>query len=121
MGVIIGAVGNTPQVITEAVAYLPEIKEVHIIHTSSDDVMKNVEFLKKYTPHRFRVKIESVKMDKKDITSNNDIIEFMGIAANLVERIKNRDKYCLISGGRKSMSVALALAGQVGELGSQFT
>jgi len=141
--ILIAVTGLTPQVITETLYYLTQVKkppvmisEIYVITTLSGrkEIMKNLlnegkgkyfEFLKEYTIHPDSILFDGdcifVARDKKgnminDIRTTEESSAFANFTMQIIKRkTEDKDKTIIasVAGGRKTMSVYMAYALQL--------
>ena len=110
--VIIGAVGYTPQVITEAMGYLAT-DEARILVTDDPVVDKYATFLQKYVRNKFKKSVKVTKLGFKDVLTEGEAVDYVNTFCRVASEYIGYQRYSLISGGRKTMSVLSVLAPQI--------
>ena len=122
--VLLASLGLSPAVVTETVdALLDEgvrLKRVYVFTTSLDDIWNECipllmeEFGRRYPDIRLICK-EFTTIKKDDIYNEEDNAEFMRKVGAVMafERSEGNEIYISMAGGRKTMSAAMALLGQL--------
>ncbi len=118
-GVVVAAVGMNPPVVTEFLLYLLKRdfipRKLVLLATDNEKVREGVVLIETAVSVRddFRgMRMEVVDLPFDDINSEEDSLEFMRIAGRCLTE-ETGERMVLISGGRKNMSVELAMLSQL--------
>lgn len=121
--VLVSTLGLSPSVVTETVDAMIEIGKkpntVYLLSTSSGEIDKCIELLieefSRYDQYREIELNYGYRISKEDIFDEKDNLEFLVLSSYLLETEARRGSeiYLSISGGRKTMSAALFLLGQI--------
>jgi len=126
---IICTVGLSPPVITEGVAYLEgegtEISNVVLIMTESYNVKKSGKIARAALINRFpNISVYTEWLPYYDVNKNEENDQFMRDLASIIKRRRQTfgDKRIIINlaGGRKGMTVAASIVGQLLEVNKMF-
>ncbi|MEM0268650.1 MAG: CRISPR-associated ring nuclease [Candidatus Korarchaeum sp.] len=117
MATVIAPLGLSPPVVTEFVQWLElegiDVRDVILIETSERDVLAGAKLVKVALQLRYpRLRVGEVLLDYPDVDNQERAFDFMEKLVELVGSLERKRVYLLISGGRKVMSVALALVSQ---------
>lgn len=126
--ILVAAVGMSPQVVTETIFTLAKrgivIHEVYVLTTSQSPVenflKENLPVLAQYlnikkpkfSKPNIRIYEEPEQMLSDDINSRTRSSEFTNLACVLLKELTSKKEnviHCSIAGGRKTMSVAMAV------------
>ncbi len=115
---LLAPLGLSPPIVTELIQYLDwqynmKPKTVELILTKDKRVQEGARLVEAAVKDRYpKAKVVSLTLDYEDIVNENVAFDFMRIAASEIAGLE-KPVYLLISGGRKSVSVEVALLGQV--------
>ncbi len=115
---LLAPLGLSPPIVTELVQYLDwqynmKPKTVELILTKNKLVQEGAKLVGAAVKDRYpKAKVISLTLDYEDILNENVAFDFMRVAASEIARLE-KPLYLLISGGRKNISVEVALLGQV--------
>ncbi|MDK2373339.1 MAG: CRISPR-associated ring nuclease [Candidatus Korarchaeota archaeon] len=115
---LLAPLGLSPPIVTELIQYLDwqysmKPKTVELILTRDKRVQEGAKLVEVAVKDRYpKAEVVSLTLDYEDIVNENVAFDFMRIAASEIARLE-KPVYLLISGGRKNVSVEVALLGQV--------
>ncbi len=116
MKVVVGALGLSPPVVTTPLILIEGIRKLVVFTTQEEGVKQGYELIKLALRHEYpKVALERVELEFSDVGSEEENFEFMRIAGRIIraEKEKNRVVYVNLAGGRKNMSLSLALIAQM--------
>jgi CRISPR-associated protein Csx14 len=121
--VLVGTLGDSPGVVTEAIDKLKEegieIDEVVLLTTKDNDTKESAKLLSAHLPKYYENKLHVSDIRGVDtyfdIDSQESLLDFMQNACEVLRTLKKRNlgTYVCIAGGRKTMSALMALAVQI--------
>lgn len=115
---LLAPLGLSPPVVTELIQYFDwqynlKPKTVELILTKDKRVQEGAKLVEVAVKDRYpRAKVIGLTLDYEDIVDESMAFNFIRVAASEIARLE-KPIYLLISGGRKNMSVEVALIGQV--------
>jgi len=123
--VLLATLGDSPAVVTEAVDRLKvegiEISEVTVLTTRAADAQMSLELLMGHIPEYYQGKVQfdgpanaRIIQSYHDVDCERVAVEFLQEACQVLRSYRDRgwEVHASIAGGRKTMSVLLALAVQ---------
>lgn len=126
---IITPVGLSPPIATELVEYLAKgegkyISDVVLLVTDNREVKKSAELIVSALESRYNIHTHWTELPFADATSTEEHITFMHkcVEAIKTERVDHGCDYLYlnVAGGRKNMSISLAMIGQLTEVDGIF-
>ncbi len=122
--VIFATLGVSPMVITEFLQKYSrqnEVSELVIIYTSDQQVRTCYRallgILAKEMP---KIKVRGIELPYSDTTSVEEILDFICRVSKEIRKYEEWRKVCCIAGGRKTMSVLLAMLAQYHMIGEVY-
>lgn len=118
---MVATLGTSPPVVTELLQHLLSVGErltdITVLYTAEPDVEAAFEAVKCAVADRHpRVRVHGVRVEFEDIATTGEALRFLKLAAGVLRRefVRHRVErvHLNLSGGRKSMAIALATLAQ---------
>jgi len=116
MKVIAGALGLSPPVITAPLRSLKGVGKLVVFTTEEEEVRRGYELIEVALQQEYpEVLLKRVELGFADVSSEEENFEFMRIAGRIIraEKEEGNTVYVNLAGGRKNMSLSLALIAQM--------
>ncbi len=118
MATLVAPLGLSPPVVTEFVQWLmlngADLRRVVLMATREKDVLAGAKLVEVALRSRYpSLEVSEVLLDYQDVDDQDKAFDFLERVIEVLEPLRAAGKtYLLISGGRKVMSVSLALVSQ---------
>lgn len=118
---VIATLGTSPPVVTEFIQYVEKeerVSDLTLVLTGEKTIQEGAKLVEVAVKSRYpHIRVHTKNLPFNDILSEEDNVRFMGICAEILREqreIHKADKvYVCLAGGRKEMTVALAMLGQI--------
>ncbi|MCS7103187.1 MAG: CRISPR-associated ring nuclease [Candidatus Korarchaeum sp.] len=117
MVTVVAPLGLSPPVVTEFVQWLEsngiDIDSIVLVETNEVEVLAGAKLVKVALELRYpRLKVKELILGYPDVDDQERALDFLKEVSEIVGSLRPKKVYLLISGGRKAMSVAVALISQ---------